>query len=140
MSYATLCEHLARWKADPETEWLRGAPSQSLQQALKDLDRAFQNFFAGRASYPTFKKKGRGDSFRYPQPSQIALDQANSRVYLPKLGWVRYRNSRPVNGALRNVTVSATGDRWFASIQTQQDVADPVPAATSAVGADVGIT
>ena len=139
LSYATLCAHLAQWKAAPETSWLRQAPSQALQQALKDLDRAFQNFFAGRASYPTFKKKGRSDSFRFPQPSQIRLDQANSRLLLPKLGWIRYRNSRAVTGDLRNVTVSATGGHWYAAIQTQQEVPDPVPAASSAIGVDVGI-
>ena len=74
---------------------------------MKDLDRAFQNFFAGRASYPTFKKKGRGESFRFPQPSQIRLDQANSRLQLPKIGWVRYRNSRPVTGELRKMSRKA---------------------------------
>jgi putative transposase len=140
LSYADMCTYLLQWKSEPGRKWLKEAPAQSLQQALKDLERAFQNFFAGRASYPTFKKKGRGDSFRYPRPSQIHLDQANNRLFLPKLGWLRYRNSRAVTGELRNVTVSATGGKWYASIQTQQEVPDPVPTATSAVGADVGIT
>ena len=113
-----MCEHLAQWKRKTASPWLRAAPPQTLQRALKDLDQAFQNFFDGRASYPTFKKKGRGDSFRYPQLGQIELDEANSGLLLPKLGWVRYRNSRAVAGALRNVTVSSTGDKWFASLQT----------------------
>ena len=139
LPYATLCEYLAQWKSEPASSWLKEAPSQTLQQALKDLDRAFQNFFAGRASYPTFKKKGRGESFRFPQPSQIRLDQANSRLQLPKIGWVRYRNSRPVTGELRNVTVSTTGGNWYASIQTRQEASEPVPTATSAIGADLGI-
>ena len=137
--YQDMARRLTMWKKEADCSWLSDAPAQALQQALMDLDRAFQNFFAGRAKYPTFKKKGRGDSFRYPQPGQIALDQANSRLLLPKLGWIRYRNSRVVTGAVRNVTVSATGEKWFASIQTQQEVPDPVPTATSAVGADVGI-
>ena len=71
-------------------------------------------------------------------PRRVTVNPLN--YFLPTLGWLRYRNSRPVTGALRNVTVSATGDRWFASIQTQLEVGDPVPTATSAVGADVGIT
>src|SRR5690606_18483836 len=67
------------------------APAHPLQQALKDLERAYSNFFAKRADFPRFKKKGQGDSFRYPDPKQIKLDQGNSRIFLPKLGWLRYR-------------------------------------------------
>lgn len=54
----------------------------------------------------TLKKKGIGDSFRYPDPKQIKLDQANGRIFLPKLGWMRYRNSRNILGELRNVNSS----------------------------------
>jgi putative transposase len=78
---------LPAWKALPESTWLSDSPSQTLQQALKDLDRAYQNFFAKRADFPRFKKKGQGDSFRYPQGCK--LDQSNSRIFLPKLGWLR---------------------------------------------------
>ena len=65
------------------------------------LERAYANFFAKRADFPRFKKKGQSDSFRYPDPKQIRLDQANSRIFLPKLGWLRYRNSREVLGAVK---------------------------------------
>jgi putative transposase len=92
--------------ATAETAWLADAPVHPLQQTLKDLERAYSNFFAKRADFPRFKKKGRSDSFRYPDPKQIKLDQANSRVFLPKLGWLRYRNSRDVLGTVKNVTVS----------------------------------
>ncbi|WP_150125092.1 transposase [Aquaspirillum sp. LM1] len=88
----------------PATQWLTDSPSQTLQQSLKDLERAYSNFFAKRAAFPRFKKKGKGDSFRYPQGCK--LDQANDRIFLPKLGWLRYRNSREVLGAIKNVTVS----------------------------------
>ncbi|PPC74219.1 cytosine methyltransferase, partial [Pokkaliibacter plantistimulans] len=95
-------------------------PSQALQQTLKDLERAYRNFFAKRTDFPRFKKKGGGDSFRYPQGCK--LDQANSRLFLPKLGWVRYRNSRDVLGSVKNITVSQSNGKWFASIQTERDV------------------
>ena len=68
------------------------------------------------------------------------VDQGNSRIRLPKLGWIGYRNSRPVTGAQRNMTVSCTGGHWYASIQAQQEVDEPVPEAKTAVGIDVGIT
>ena len=133
--YAGLCKSLVEWKA--ETTWLTETPSQALQQTLKDLERAYSNFFAKRADFPRFKKKGMGDSFRYPQG--CTLDQPNSRVFLPKLGWIRYRNSRDVLGEVRNVTVSQSGGKWFVSIQTQREVEQPLPTATSAMGIDVGI-
>ena len=134
--YAGLCKSLVGWKA--ETTWLTETPSQALQQTLKDLERAYSNFFAKRADFPRFKKKGMGDSFRYPQGCK--LDQPNSRVFLPKLGWIRYRNSRDVLGEVRNVTVSQSGGKWFASIQTQREIEKPLPTATTAIGIDVGIS
>lgn len=137
LGYGALCKVLAEWKAQSQTLWLNEAPSQALQQALKDLERAYSNFFAKRASFPRFKKKGRSDSFRYPQG--IKLDQANSRLFLPKLGWVRYRNSREVLGTVKNVTVSQSCGKWFVSIQTEREVAQPVPQSTTAVGIDMGI-
>lgn len=45
LSYADLCKHLTAWKAEPDTSWLKEVHSQVLQQALKDLDRAYRNFF-----------------------------------------------------------------------------------------------
>jgi putative transposase len=115
LSYADLCKQLTTWRNGtpmPSSRiagWLADAPSQPLQQILKDLERAYVNFFAKRAQFPRFKKKGQRDSFRYPEPKQFKLDQDNSRIFLPKLGWLRYRKSRNI------------------------------PQATSAIGIDVGI-
>ncbi len=139
INYVAMAAWLPAWKREAGLEWLKDTPAQPLQHALKDLDKAYQNFFAKRADFPRFKRKGSGDSFRYPQPQQIKLDQANSRILLPKLGWVRYRNSRDVLGELRNVTVSSKNGKWFVSIQTQREVEQPVSTATTAIGIDLGI-
>ena len=79
-------------------------------------------------SAPAFpvSRKGSGDSFRYPEPKQIQLDPINNRVLLPKLGWLRYRNSREALGQVRNVTVSQSGGKWFIAIQTQRELAQPL--------------
>ena len=58
----------------------------------------------------------------WPDPQQVRLDQDNGRIFLPKLGWLRYRASRDVLGEVRNVTVSQSGGKWFASIQTQREL------------------
>ena len=138
LGYAGLCKLLTEWRNGPETPWLADAPVHPLQQTLKDLERAYANFFAKRADFPRFKKKGQSDSFRYPDPKQIKLDQGNSRIFLPKLGWLRYRNSRKVLGEVKNVTVSASGGKWFVSILTEREVEQPIPNG-GAVGIDMGI-
>jgi putative transposase len=135
LSFAQLCKHLVAWKQ--EFAWLKESPSQALQQSLKNLDKAWQNFFAKRTAFPKFKKKGQQENFRFPQG--FKLDQPNSRIFLPKLGWLRYRNSRDILGMAKNITLSQSGGKWFASIQTEREVQTPISVATTAIGIDVGI-
>jgi putative transposase len=139
IGYVVMAKHLTAWRNDGETPWLKEAPCHPLQHALKDLERAYQNFFAKRADFPRFKKKGQSDSFRYPDQKQIKLDQANSRIFLPKLGWLRYRNSRDVPGDVKNATVSGKNGKWYVSIQTERKVETPVHPSTSIIGIDMGI-
>jgi putative transposase len=94
--------------------WLSDVPSQTLQQALKDLYRGYTNFKEGRAQFPTFAKKGTRDSFRYPQGFEV--DNQNGRIKLPKLGWVGYRRSQDILGKAKNVTVSESAGKWYASV------------------------
>ena len=138
LGYAGLCKLLTEWRNSTETAWLADSPVHPLQQTLKDLERAYANFFAKRADFPRFKKKGRHDSFRYPDPKQIKLEQHNSRLFLPKLGWLRARFSREVLGTVKNVTVSQFCGKWFVSIQTEREVEQPIPNG-GAVGIDMGI-
>jgi transposase len=88
LGYAGLCRLLTEWRNSPDTAWLADAPVHPLQQTLKDLERAYSNFFAKRANFPRFKKKGQHDAFRYPDPKQIKLDQIHDRILLPKLRWL----------------------------------------------------
>ena len=138
LGYAGLCKELTGWRNGAETPWLSDAPIHPLQQTLKDLERAYSNFFAKRADFPRFKKKGQGDSFRYPDSKQIRLDQGNGRVFLPKLGWLRYRNSRDVLGTVKNITVSQNSGKWFVSVQTEREVEQPIPSG-DAIGIDMGV-
>jgi putative transposase len=140
LGYAGLCRQLTAWRSEPETAWLADARIHPLQQTLKDLERAYSNFFAKRSSFPRFRKKGKSAaSFRYPDPKQIRLDQGNDRVFLPKLGWLRYRNSREVLGEVKNVTLCERGAKWFISMQTAREVAESVHSSVSIVGVDVGV-
>ncbi len=144
LGYAGLCKELTAWRngaplpSGRTAPWLAEGPVHTQQQTLKDLERAYANFFAKRADFPRFKRKGRSDSFRYPDPKQIKLDEANNRMFLPKLGWLRYRNSRDVLGTVKNITVSQSCGKWFVSIQTEREVEQPIPQG-GAVGIDMGI-
>jgi putative transposase len=139
LRYAGLCKELTAWRNGVETPWLKDSPIHPLQQVLKDLERSYSNFFAKRAALPRFKKKGQRESFRYPAPEQLQLDQPNSRICPPKLGWLRYRNSRPVLGEVRNANVQQSCGKWFISIQTAREVPEPVTQGSGSLGIDMGI-
>ncbi|MEH8058835.1 transposase [Gallibacterium anatis] len=133
-SYTKIANLLPQWKK--ELVWLKECHSQVLQQSLKDLESAFKNFFQKRADFPKFKKKGVKESFRFPQGCK--LEQNNNRIWLPKIGWVRYRNSREVIGEIKNVTVSQKCGRFFVSIQTEFEYQIPIHNGGE-IGIDMGV-
>lgn len=139
LSYSELCKVLTASRHNEETSFLADAPTHPLQQALKDLERAFKNCFEKRSGLPQFKRKGRRESFRYPDPKQFKLDQANSRIFLPKLGWVRYHNSRTIIGTAKQITVNRESDGWNVSVQTEEELSVTPARVGSAVGIDVGV-
>ena len=138
--YEAMAADLLAWKRDPTTAFLCEAHSQALQQKLKDLRRAFDDFFDPEQplkEFPVFKKKSRGqDSFRYPQGFKID----NRRVYLPKIGWVGFFKSREIEGEIENVTVKQRAGKWYVSVQTVLVIPDPVLRRESLVGGDLGIS
>ncbi|WP_308019513.1 RNA-guided endonuclease InsQ/TnpB family protein [Neisseria cinerea] len=133
-SYTKIANLLPEWKR--ELTWLKDCHSQVLQQSLKDLESAFKNFFQKRSGFPKFKKKGLEESFRFPQGCK--LEQQNDRLYLPKIGWIRYRNSRNVVGEIKNVTVSRKCGKWYISVQTEFEQKTPQPKGGE-IGIDMGI-
>ena len=135
LSYHDAARLLTLWKQSDEYGWLNTVHSQVLQQGLKDLERAYTNLFRGGAYPPTYRKKFLADAFRYPQGFQVNGNQ----VYLPKIGWVRFWKSRPVDGTTKNVTVLRTGKHWFVAFQVEIDLPEPVHPSTSAIGIDLGI-
>ncbi len=110
------------------------------QMAIIQLGAAFKNFFAGRAKYPQFKKKGKSrDSFTLTN-DQFSVD--GSRIRIPNLGWVRMRETLRFTGKIMSATVSRVADRWFASItvDTQDDSHLPRSENQGAVGVDLGVS
>jgi len=126
------------WKPSEEMGWLNEAPSQTLQQTLKQFERAMRDCFdknQPNKRMPRFKKKGVKDSFLFPQGFEVE----GNRIKLPKLGWVKFRKSRELVGKMKSATVSRSGKHWYVSILCEQEVAEPVHPSTSAVGIDRGV-
>jgi len=108
-TFASQCRELTQLRA--QEDWLKAAPVHPLQQALRDLERAYRNWWEGRTRPPTPRRKGINDSFRFPDPASLAVKRtgkSSGRIKLPKLGWIRLRerNWRAMPGEIRNVTIS----------------------------------
>ena len=133
-----LSKELTTLKSEADTLWLREAGSQMLQQALKDVERAFDSFFKKRSRFPRFRSKKAGHfAFRIPQRVRIEV----GKVYVPKIGWVRIRQSREVDGTTKSATFKrdATG-HWYVSLTAEFEMPDvEPPAPVSPVGVDLGL-
>jgi putative transposase len=135
LPFAQQCRALTDCR--PEFDWLAVCPVHALQQAFKDLDTAFQLFFAGLCDYPQPY-----NSFRLPDPSYLGFKRLSKRmgaVKLPKIGWIKCRDWRLLRGEVRNVTISKRAGHWYASFQWQRERADPAPSGLPAVGIDRGV-
>ena len=117
-----LSTELTALKQRPETAWLKEADSQALQQTLKDLHRAFTNFFEGRARYPRFKSR-KGDPLRFRIPQRVKV--ADGKVSIPKVGLVRIRQSEPVTEATKSATFRRAPDgHWYVSLVVEFEMPD----------------
>ena len=113
----------------------------SLQNVLRSLDIAFQRFFKNDGGYPKFKRYGESCGLRETDVKCFAVDAANGRIKFPKVGWLRYRNSRQVEGKSKTVSLCRESDGWYVSIQVEVERSScPVPTATAIGAADRGIT
>lgn len=118
--------------------WMLDVTKNAPQMAIIQLGEAFKNFFAGRAKYPKFRKKGVHDRFTLTN-DQFTVE--GSRIRIPNLGWVRSHKSLRFNGKILSATVSRVADRWFVSIAV--DTKDPPKRKAESqgvVGVDLGVS
>ena len=127
-------------KLKSEKEFLKEVPSQSLQQAIRNLDTAYTNFFRkGGSGFPKFKKKGVRDSFRIP--IACVIDYDNWTVKVAKLGIIRIfkGHNKKINGKIKSYTISHTStDRYFISVLYESEDRAKLNDNKS-VGIDMGI-
>ena len=131
-----------------EFDWLKEVDSISLQQTLKDLDRAYQNFFRrikqGKTSgFPKFKsKKNKKQSFRTQFNKTSAggnIRIENNKILLPKHGLIKFKNSKEFNGQIKSATISKTPtNKYHVSILVETEV-NQLPKVNKSIGIDLGI-
>jgi IS605 OrfB family transposase len=129
---------LTFWKKTDELFFLKESPSQPLQQTVRNLCLAFKDGFDKKQPLkrlPVFKKRGRNESYRYPQGFKFQ----GRRIFLPKIGWIRFHKSRNILGSVKNVTVSRMADGWYISVQTEVELEERNHPSTSSVGIDLGV-
>ena len=125
-----------------EIEWLREPDKCALQNALKDLDTAYKNFFrsvksGGKTGFPRFKGK-RNRRKSYKTNSNIAI--SNSYVRLPKLGLVKCRISKEVSGRILSATISQNpSGKYFVALCCTDVEIEPLPGTGAVVGLDMGL-
>ena len=119
--------------------WLKAVSSVPLQQALRHLDRAFVNFFEGRAEYPTFKKKRHDQSATY---ASNAFTWDGEVLTLAKMDApldIRFHRPLPKDVTPSSVTITKdSANRYFISILVAEDI-NPLPVTSKMVGLDLGI-
>ena len=141
---------------DEQFPWMREVTKNAPQQAIKNLGRAYANFFEDLAKYrrgempwkrvraPKFKKKGNNDRFRADNgpdkkhPDAVCVD--GKRVRLPIVGWVRMREEVRFAGRILSVAISRQADAWYASFSIDVEYEPDVRIDDTKIGVDLGIT
>ncbi len=125
---------------DTDCPWLKEAPSQALQMALRNLDNAYTNFFKGKG-FPKFKSKHGRQSYQLPQG--VYLDKDKKNIFIPKLKLLPIALDREFKGLIKTVTVSrTTTDKYFVSILVETGTELPLKKEINeqtTVGLDLGI-
>jgi len=145
-SYTRQSAELKELRDDPElAPWLAEAPSQILQQAIRDTNTAYQRFFSGQSSYPTWARKGSRASFRDPQYVKFRrLSRRWGEVKIQGVGWIRVRAHRAVVGSrITSATVVVEPDgKMFISVLCERHKrvpTKPLAPENKAVGIDRGV-
>ncbi|MDT5059239.1 MAG: putative transposase [Mycobacterium sp.] len=138
--YHEQCAQLTAVRA--EHEWLAAGSQTVQQQALRDFAQAMRNFFTGTHRRPTWRKAGVHEGFRQValKPHHVdRLNRRSARVWVPKVGWLRFRLSRPVPHGVKSYRVTRDrAGRWHIAFA---HVPDPIagPGQGSVVGIDRGV-
>jgi putative transposase len=137
LSYIGQTYELTKLRA--EVDWLNALPREPMDNALRQLDRAYGAFFAGRAKHPTYRKQsdGCGFSVRSRATPVRRLNAKWGTINLPGVGRVKVRLTRDLVGAPKLTSIREERGRWFVSVACE--IETKASAAATAVGIDRGV-
>ncbi len=140
-----LINNISTLKKQEEYSWLREVESTSLQQSIEDLGMSYQRFFRKLSSFPNFKKKSNKQSLRMMCISNnIRFLENTSKIKLPKLGNVKIKKHREIEGKIKSVTISKNpSNQYFVMIRCEvgYNYSIPnLPQRDSSLGIDLGIS
>ncbi|ADY73284.1 transposase, IS605 OrfB family [Desulfurobacterium thermolithotrophum DSM 11699] len=123
-------------KLKEEFPFLKEANSQSLQEAVKWLDRAFKNFFKGLAKSPRFKSKKRVNSVSIPQHFRIEGD----KIKIPKLKTpIKFKKHREIEGKIKSISITKLpSGKFYLNVLVDREI-EPLPETDKVVAIDVGL-
>ncbi|MFB8789546.1 MAG: RNA-guided endonuclease TnpB family protein [Potamolinea sp.] len=141
IDYKQTSAMLTTWKKQEDLQFLNEVSCVPLQQGLRNLQKAFTNFWAGRAKYPNFKKKHSGGSAEF---TRSAFKWKNQELWLAKCSSplpIRWSRTLPAECEPTTVTVRLDASRrWFVSLLVEDHTVKALPQTDKAVGIDAGIT
>jgi putative transposase len=141
VDYIQSSAQLTLWKKEEELQFLNEVSCVPLQQGLRNLQKAFGNFWAGRAKYPNFKKKRHGGSAEF---TKSGFRWKDGHVFLAKCTEalpIRWSRQLPKGCEPSTITVKLDAcGRWFVSLLVDDITLKPLPVAMQSVGIDLGIT
>ena len=141
LTYVKTAKLLTNLKKREETSWLSEADNSALQQSLRDLNYAYENFFKKRAGYPRFKSKHSHNQTYRTSNTRNCIRIVDKKIKLPKIGFVKIKQSRTFEGRILNATVSHTASgKYFVSLCVEMDKEKLVRSNNGGkIGIDVGL-
>lgn len=123
-----------------EKEWLKEVDKFSLQNSLKDLDRAYQKFFKEKTGFPKFKSKRNNRQSYRTNFTNGNIEIKDNKIKLPKLGWVKFAKSREIDGRILNVTINRNpSGKYSISVCFECESYKPEIPTNNSIGLDMGI-
>jgi putative transposase len=122
-----------------EFPWIAETPANCQHGALQDLDKAFAVFFRG-GGFPAFRKAGVNESYEI-KAAETGIRTLNAKwaqLKMPKIGWVKFRRTRAIEGEVRNVRVVLDLGKWYVCVGVRNEHEAPA-SALPAVGVDRGV-
>lgn len=141
LTYVKTSKLLTDLKKRDDTSWLKEVDCMALQNSLRDLDRAYENFFKKRTGYPRFKSKHSHNQSYRTNNINGCIRIVDKKIKLPKVGFVKIKQSRTFEGRILNATVSHTASgKYFVSLCIEMDKEKLVHSnAGGKIGIDVGL-